>query len=83
MRYIFMCRSLTYAQSAARALEKNAISATTKKAPAGLSGSGCSYSVSVSQRKAEAAAALLRREGLLQGKVFLQRDDGTFAEVFV
>lgn len=83
MRYIFMCRSLTYAQSAARALEKNAISATIKKAPAGLSGSGCSYSVSVSQHKATAAAALLRREGLMLGKVFLQRDDGTFTEVFI
>lgn len=48
MRYVFMCRSLTYAQSAARMLEKNAISASVKKAPTGLSGSGCSYSVSVS-----------------------------------
>ena len=38
MRYVFMCRSLTYAQSAARMLEKNAISASVKKAPTGLSG---------------------------------------------
>ncbi len=83
MRYIFMCRSLTYAQSAARALERNAISATIKKAPAGLSGSGCSYSVSVSRYKAAAAAALLRREGLMQGKIFLQHDDGMYTEVFI
>ena len=48
MRYIFMCRSLTYAQSAARALEKNAISAAVRKAPSGLSISGCSYCVVVS-----------------------------------
>ncbi len=83
MRYIFMCRSLTYAQSAARALERNAISATIKKAPAGLSGSGCSYSVSVSRHKAAAAAALLRREGLMQGKIFLQHDNGAYTEVFI
>lgn len=81
MRYVFMCRSLTYAQSAARVLEKNAISASVKKAPAGLSGSGCSYSVSVSYMKGTAAAGVLRREGLLQGKVFLRHDDGSYTEV--
>ena len=80
MRYGFMCRSLTYAQSAARVLEKNAISASVKKAPTGLSGSGCSYSVSVSYIKGTAAAGVLRREGLLQGMVFLRHDDGSHTE---
>ena len=83
MRYIFMCRSLTYAQSAARVLEKDAISAAVKKAPSGLSGSGCSYSVSISYAKGAAAAGVLRREGLLQGKVFLLRDDGSYTEVIL
>jgi len=64
-------------------LEKNAISASVKKAPAGLSGSGCSYSVSVSYMKGTAAAGVLHREGLLQGKVFLQRDDGSHTEVIL
>jgi len=64
-------------------LEKNAISAAVKKAPAGLSGSGCSYSVSVSYMKGTAAAGVLHREGLLQGKVFLQRDDGSHTEVIL
>ena len=68
MRYVFMCRSLTYAQSAARVLEKNAISASVKKAPTGLSGSGCSYSVSVSYMKGTAAAGVLRREGLCRAR---------------
>ncbi len=81
MRYLFMCRSLTYAQSAARMLEKNAVSAAVRKAPAGLSGGGCSYSVSVAPRKAAQAATILRAEGLLQGKVFLQHDDGSCSEV--
>ncbi len=83
MRYIFMCRSLTYAQSAARALEKNAVSAAVRKAPAGLSSGGCSYSVSVSYAKGAAAAGVLCREGLLQGKVFLHRDDGSYTEVIL
>lgn len=83
MRYIFMCRSLTYAQSAARALEKNAISAAVRKAPSGLSISGCSYCVGVSYTKGAAAAAVLRREGLLQGKIFLHRDDESYTEVIL
>ena len=83
MRYVFMCRSLTYAQSAARMLEKNAISASVKKAPAGLSGIGSSYSVSDSYMKGTAAAGVLHREGLLQGKVFLRRDDGSHTEVIL
>ena len=49
--------------------------------PNPLSGSGCSYSVSVSYMKGTAAAGVLRREGLLQGKVFLRRDDGSYTEV--
>lgn len=83
MRYLFMCRSLTYAQSAARLLEKNAVSAAVRKAPAGLSVGGCSYSVSVSPRRAAQAAAILKGAGLLQGKVFLQRDDGSCSEVML
>ena len=83
MRYVFMCRSLTYAQSAARVLEKNARSASVKKAPTGLSGSGCSYSVSVSYMNGTAAAGVLRREGLLQGTVFLRHDDGSHTEVIL
>lgn len=31
--------------------------------------------------KGTAAAGVLRREGLLQGKVFLRRDDGSYTEV--
>lgn len=83
MRYIFMCRSLTYAQSALRVLEKNAISAAVRKMPAGLSSSGCSYGVSVAGHRAVSAAGVLRKEGLMQGKVFAQQPDGSFSEVFL
>lgn len=83
MRYIFMCRSLTYAQTALRRLEKNAVSASIKKAPAELSVGGCSYSVSVSYKNGRKAADILRREGLMQGKVFLRQDDGTHTEVIL
>lgn len=83
MRYIFMCRSLTYAQSAARLLEKNAISASVRKAPAGLGTGGCSYGVSVAYARGTAAAEILRRESQLRGKVFLRREDGSYTEVIL
>lgn len=82
MRYLIMCRSLTYAQRAAKILERHAISAGVTKAPAGLSGNGCSYCVTVSYGKGIAAADILRREGLLQGKIYEQHPDNTVKEVF-
>ena len=83
MRYLIMCRSLTYAQSAAKILERHAISAGVTRAPAGLSGNGCSYCVTVAYGRGIPAADILRREGLLQGKIYQQNTDGTVKEVFL
>lgn len=83
MRYLFMCRSLTYAQRAARALEKRGINAGVIKAPKLAAGNGCGYCVSVSYGRGVFVADILRREGLLQGKIFEQSDDGALKEVFL
>lgn len=81
MRYLIMCRSLTYAQRAARVLERAGIGAGIIKAPAGLTGNGCSYCVTVSIGKGQGAVNILRIENLLQGKVYLQNTDNTTEEV--
>ncbi len=81
MRYLIMSRSLTYAQRAARVLENNGIGAGVIKAPVGLSGNGCSYSVAVSQAKGQKAVNILRKAGLLQGRVYLQNADNSIEEV--
>lgn len=81
MRYLIMCRSLTYAQRAARTLERVGISAGVIKAPAGLTGNGCSYCVTVSLNKGKKAVDKLRSENLLQGKIYLQRADNSTEEV--
>lgn len=83
MRYLFMCRSLTYAQRAARALERKGISAGIIKAPKLAAGNGCGYCVSVSYGRGILAADILRSEGLLQGKIFEQLSDGELKEVFL
>ena len=81
MRYLIMCRSLTYAQRSQRLLEKGGISAGVVKAPTGLSGSGCSYCVSVSGKNGARAIDLLSDEGMLRGKVYIQDADGSVREV--
>lgn len=81
MRYLIMCRSLTYAQKAARLLERNGINSGIRRAPQELSGSGCSYSLSVRENKAVKAVAILRNENLLWGKIYELSHDGNVREV--
>jgi len=83
MRYIFMCRSLTYAQRASRALERAGISGFVGKAPQSVSGNGCGYCVSVAYGKENRAAQVLRGEKLLQGKIYLVISDTELREVFL
>ena len=83
MRYLFMCRSLTYAQRAARALERKGITAGIIKAPKLAAGNGCGYCVSVSSGRGILAADILRSEGLLQGKIYEQSTVGELKEVFL
>ncbi len=79
-QFLIMCRSLTYAQRAARLLERAGISAAIVKAPQDLSPRGCAYAVSIHRRPAD-AAALLRKNELLNGKIYRRQMDGEFEEV--
>lgn len=79
-QYLFMCRSLTYAQKTARYLESHGISATAVKAPHGLVGSGCSYGVSV-HRKAAEAYEMLRAANMISGKIYRRDEGGAYREV--
>ncbi len=80
MRFLFMCKSLTYAQRSEKALERAGISANIIKSPASLSTRGCGYSVSVNAGRGRQAAELLRNANLLQGKIFVQQADGSYRE---
>lgn len=81
MYYLIMCRSLTHAQRAAALLEHSGITANVIKAPQGLSTSGCGYAVSV-YRRFEEAKSILRKNKLINGKMFQRLDNGEFQEVF-
>ena len=55
MVYLIMCRSLTYAQRVANALERGGIPARVLRSPEELSPAGCSYSVKIAQRNLHGA----------------------------
>lgn len=61
-------------------LERNGITASVVKAPQKLTVSGCGYAVSV-YRKAEQALALLKKNELIGGKIYMRTDDGDYTEV--
>lgn len=81
MNYIIMCRSLTYAQRAARILESEGIYAALTKAPQGVTPEGCTFGVRVAERHLGRALASVRVAGIKVGKVFRVGEDGKAAEV--
>ncbi|MDO4750317.1 MAG: DUF3343 domain-containing protein [Eubacteriales bacterium] len=79
--YLIMCRSLTYAQRSAKALERSGITAVVTKAPQGVSAAGCAYCVKVSERRVREAVEVLRHAELNPGRVYIQETGGTYREV--
>lgn len=80
MRYLILCRSLTYAQKAAAVLEKHGISAGIVKAPKRLRDRGCGYALTLSRRFPE-AVGLLRERQLLTGRLYQREENGEYREV--
>ncbi len=80
MQYLFMYRSLTYAQRSAKILERAGITGTVTKMPRSAGSRGCSYGVLVSPKRREQALAALDGAGLPPEKVFVRSPDGTVRE---
>lgn len=74
--YLFMCKSLTYAQRSARLLERRGISGAVVRAPRELSGSGCGYCVRVAEKHRITALETLRAAGLPPQRVYRMDPDG-------
>ena len=81
LHYLIMCRSLTYAQRAAKILERSGITAIVKRAPQSVSSAGCGYCIQIAEKKIPDALKILKSNGLGPGKVLLQQDDRSFREV--
>ena len=82
MQYsLILCRSLTYAQRAARTLERAGVTATVRKAPQGASDRGCTYAVKLRTASLQRAVQILQSAAVPIGKRFHILDDGTLQEV--
>lgn len=79
--YLIVCRSLTYAQRTAAALERAGITARILRSPKLIDRDGCSHCVKVSERNLTAALVILNRAGLTPKRIFLQAENGGYREV--
>jgi len=83
VHYLILCRSLTYAQKAARACERRGITAAILRAPRGLAKEGCSYCVKVSERNITLAMAVLQETNARFTRVYMLNQNGETREVRV
>ena len=79
--YLIVCRSLTYAQRTAAALERAGISAPIHRSPKSIAGEGCSHSVKISQRNLPDALGVLQRAELSPKRIFITAGEGSYQEV--
>ena len=80
-RFLIMCRSLTYAQRAASALERAGIAAGLSRAPQSRSVNGCASCVYVRAERLSPALKVLERAGAPHGKLYRCEPDGRYTEV--
>lgn len=81
--YLIVCRSLTYAQRTAAALERAGITAHILRSPKAVGQEGCSHAVKVSERNLADALLVLSRVGLTPKRVYIMSSDGSYKEVLL
>ena len=79
--YLILCRSLTYAQRTAAALERAGIGAHIFRAPRAVAGEGCAHCVKIAERNLARALQVLSRAGLPPKRVYLTGGVGDYREV--
>jgi len=79
-QYLIMCTSLTNAQRSQRLLERAGINTSIIKAPQGLNTLGCGYSLSL-YKGIDEASALLSKNNMLKGKIFIRELNSDYKEV--
>ena len=79
--YLIVCRSLTYAQRTAAALERTGITARVLRSPKSIAGEWCSHSVKISQRSLPEALLVLQRADLAPKRIFITAGAGSYQEV--
>ena len=82
MKYYYITfRSITLAQRGEALLRRANLHCAMHRTPKSLSQRGCSYSLRVADRDAQAAVTLLRDEAVGFGKLYAISDDGAAEEL--
>lgn len=81
LHYYIMCRSLTYAQRAARVLERSGITAILTRAPRSISYEGCLYCIKVSEKRLSEALRALKKAGFNSSRIYVKGPEGGLTEV--
>ena len=76
MHYLLTFRSLTYAQRAARILERAGVVGTVSRVPKAAATRGCAYGVTIAARHKERAVEVLAAAGLAPERVLKRNADG-------
>lgn len=77
---LIVCRSITYAQRASRAIGRVGVSHQILRLPAGVVNSGCGYAVRVRSSYLRAALRAMAQEGMQPSALFVW-ENGAYREV--
>ena len=79
--YYITFRSVTFAQRGERFLQKQNIRCNLLRTPRWMEEQGCGYALKVWTQDIYPAWKLLREQGILMRRVYVQRKDGTLEEL--
>jgi len=80
LNYYLVCRSVTFAQRTARALDSQGITAYVTRTPRHLPVNSCSYCVKIPDRLLAQSLMCIKNAALPPVRVFAQDANGTFGE---
>ncbi|MBE6949160.1 MAG: DUF3343 domain-containing protein [Ruminococcaceae bacterium] len=81
INYLLICRSLTYAQRTAKALERAGIAAIVNRTPSEIASEGCGYCVKIPERRLSETLVLLKNHELSPSRIYMMFSDGRLTEV--
>ena len=81
INYLLVCRSLTYAQRTAKALERAGITAIVMRTPGEIATEGCGYCVKIPERRLSETLVMLKNHELSPSRIYMMLSNGHLTEV--
>ena len=77
---LIVCRSLTYAQRASRAIERTGLRASLVRIKPELTDKGCGYAIKVIEKNLGQSLEIMEKNSIQAGKIFSIGEDGSYRE---